>query len=95
MTAVVTLSSGEKVEGTIDRMDDFVISLRLPDGTHRSFQTEGGTSAVQVTEFLIVFAYSGVAAAFIAPRLSGLLQFFIGGSPVFSDVPAVIVTVST
>ena len=50
MTAVITLSSGEKVEGTIDRMDDFVISLTLADGTHRSFQTEGNTPAVQIRD---------------------------------------------
>jgi len=50
MTAVITLSSGEKVEGKIDRMDDFVISLTLADGTHRSFQTEGNTPAVQIRD---------------------------------------------
>jgi cytochrome c oxidase cbb3-type subunit 3 len=50
MTAVVTLSSGEKIEGRIDRMDDFVISLTLPDGTHRSFQTEGGIPTVQIRD---------------------------------------------
>jgi len=48
MTAVVTLSSGEKVEGKLDRIDDFVASLTLPDGTHRSFVTEGNTPAVEI-----------------------------------------------
>jgi len=50
MIAVITLSSGERVEGAIDRMDDFVISLTLADGTHRSFQTEGSTPAVQIRD---------------------------------------------
>jgi len=50
MTATVTLPSGEKVEGKIDRMDDFVISLTLADGTHRSFQTEGNTPAVEIRD---------------------------------------------
>jgi putative hemolysin len=51
-------------------------------------------ASIQVGEFLIVFAYSGVAAAFIAPRLSDFITFFLGTSPVFSDVGAVVVTVA-
>ncbi len=53
-------------------------------------------AAIQVSEFLIVFAYAGIAAAFIAPRLSALLAFFFGidTTTIFSDVPAVIVTVA-
>ena len=34
-------------------------------------------AAIQVSEFLIVFTYAGIAAAFIAPRLSALLAFFL------------------
>ena len=53
-------------------------------------------AAIQVSEFLIVFAYSGIAAAFIAPRMSALLAFFFGidASNLLSDVTAVIVTVA-
>ena len=53
-------------------------------------------AAIQVTEFLIVFAYAGIAAAFIAPRLSALLAFFFGvdATTILSDVPAVVVTVT-
>ena len=51
-------------------------------------------AAIQVSEFLIVFAYAGVAAAFIAPRLSAMLSFF-GVAAVFSDVTAVVVTVAS
>src|SRR4051812_22257886 len=52
-------------------------------------------AAIQVSEFLIVFTYSGIAAAFIAPRLSALLAFFFGidTKNLFSDVTAVILTV--
>ena len=50
MTAIITLPSGEKIEGKIDRMDDFVISLTLADVTHRSFQTEGNTPAVEIRD---------------------------------------------
>jgi putative hemolysin len=52
-------------------------------------------AAIQVAEFLIVFAFSGIAAAYIAPRLSDLLRFFLGpGAPVVRDVAAVVVTVA-
>ncbi len=50
-------------------------------------------AAIQVAEFFIVFAFAGVAAAFIAPRLSALLRFLVGLDVVFSDVSAVVVTV--
>src|SRR6185295_1757497 len=53
-------------------------------------------AAIQVSEFLIIFAYAGIAAAFIAPRLSALLSFFFGidTTSIFSDVTAVIGTVA-
>ena len=52
-------------------------------------------AAIQVSEFLIVFTYAGIAAAFIAPRLSSLLAFFLGiDTTIFSDVGAVAVTVA-
>jgi len=44
----VTLKSGEKVEGVLDRLDDVVVSLTEADGTHRSFRTEGDTPKVEV-----------------------------------------------
>ena len=52
-------------------------------------------AAIQVVEFLIVFAFSGISAAYIAPRLSDLLRFLFGpGAPVVRDVAAVAVTVA-
>ena len=47
-TVTVTLPSGEKVEGLLDRVDDFVVSLTQPDGTHRSFRTNGDTPKVEI-----------------------------------------------
>jgi cytochrome c oxidase cbb3-type subunit III len=49
-TVTVTLPSGEKVTGTIDRLDDFVVSLTTADGTHRSFRTTGDTPKVEVND---------------------------------------------
>jgi cytochrome c oxidase cbb3-type subunit 3 len=48
VTVTVTLPSGEKVEGAVDRLDDFVVSLTQADGTHRSFRTDGDTPKVEV-----------------------------------------------
>ena len=50
MTAVVTLPGGETVEGRLDRIDDFVVSLTQPDGTHRSFITQGDTPKVEIRD---------------------------------------------
>ena len=49
-------------------------------------------SAIQVTEFLVVFTFAAIAAAFIAPRLSEILSVF-GVIAIVSDVTAVVVTV--
>src|SRR5256712_2925106 len=52
-------------------------------------------AAIQVAEFFIVFAFSGISAAFVAPRLSDLLRFVFGpGAPAVRDVAAVVVTVA-
>jgi putative hemolysin len=49
-------------------------------------------SALQVMEFLVIFAYSAIAAAFVAPRL-GQIFALIGVNAVVSDVTAVLITV--
>jgi cytochrome c oxidase cbb3-type subunit III len=48
VTVTVTLPSSEKVEGKLDRIDDFMVSLTTSDGTHRSFATKGDTPRVEV-----------------------------------------------
>ena len=48
MTVTVTLLSGEQIEGVLDRIDDFVVSLTQADGNHRSFRTLGNTPKVEV-----------------------------------------------
>jgi putative hemolysin len=49
-------------------------------------------SALQVMEFLVVFAYSAIAAAYVAPRLSEILSL-VGVRTVLSEVSTVVVTV--
>jgi cytochrome c oxidase cbb3-type subunit III len=48
--AVVTLPSGETVEGELDRADDFTVSLKTSDGVYRSFRTAGGKVKVDIKD---------------------------------------------
>jgi cytochrome c oxidase cbb3-type subunit III len=50
MTATVTTADGQKVDGVLDRIDDFSVTLQLADGTQRTFRRSGGTPAVQITD---------------------------------------------
>jgi cytochrome c oxidase cbb3-type subunit 3 len=41
ITVTVTLGSGQTFTGELSRVDDFTVSLKQADGTHRTFRTEG------------------------------------------------------
>lgn len=47
-TAIVTLASGQRYEGTLVKKDDFIVVLTLPDGTRRSFTRDGDVPQVTV-----------------------------------------------
>ena len=47
-TVTVTLSSTEKVEGRLVRIDDFLVTLMQADGTIRSVRRDGDRPAVEV-----------------------------------------------
>src|SRR5580704_146633 len=47
-TVSVTLPSGERAQGLLARIDDFVVSVALPDGTVRTFRRDGETPKVEV-----------------------------------------------
>jgi cytochrome c oxidase cbb3-type subunit 3 len=42
-SVTVTLPSGQKFEGELERVDDFVVALKQADGTRRAFRTSDGT----------------------------------------------------
>jgi cytochrome c oxidase cbb3-type subunit 3 len=48
VTVTVTPASGEKVEGRLVRIDDFLVTVGLADGTLRSFRREGDVPNVEV-----------------------------------------------
>ena len=47
-TVTVTLASGEKIDGKLERVDDFIVALTQADGTRRSFRTNGDTPKVEI-----------------------------------------------
>ena len=49
-TATVTWPSGEKVEGRLLRIDDFLVTVALEDGSTRSIRRDGDVPAVVVTD---------------------------------------------
>jgi cytochrome c oxidase cbb3-type subunit 3 len=50
VTVAVTTAGGERVEGRLDRIDDFIVTLTLEDGTSRSFRRAGTVPQVQITD---------------------------------------------
>jgi len=49
-TVVVTLPSGQKYEGRLERIDDFMVALTQADGTPRSFRRTGAVPKVEVRD---------------------------------------------
>jgi len=46
----VTLASGEKIEGRLGRIDDFIVTLTLADGTLRSFRRDGDSPRIDISD---------------------------------------------
>jgi cytochrome c oxidase cbb3-type subunit 3 len=49
-TVTVTLASGEKVEGSLVKIDDFLVTLARPDGTIRTIRRDGDQPKVEVKD---------------------------------------------
>jgi cytochrome c oxidase cbb3-type subunit 3 len=50
VTVTVTLASGQKAEGRLDRIDDFIVILTQADGTQRSFRRTGDVPKVEIND---------------------------------------------
>ena len=50
VTVTVTQPSGERVEGRLERLNDFLVVLTQADGRHRSFRRQGATPLVEVDD---------------------------------------------
>jgi cytochrome c oxidase cbb3-type subunit 3 len=50
VTVAVTLANGQRVEGRLERIDDFALTLTQADGTQRTFRRTGNVPQVQITD---------------------------------------------
>jgi cytochrome c oxidase cbb3-type subunit 3 len=50
VTAAITMASGEKVEGRLVRMDDFLITIAQEDGTQSTFRRHGDDPKVEIAD---------------------------------------------
>ena len=50
VTVTVTTPSGEQVQGSLERLNDFLVVLTEPDGRHRSFSRRGDTPRVELDD---------------------------------------------
>ena len=50
VTATITLPSGEKVQGQLARLDNFLVTLLLDDGSLRTFRRDGDRPKIEVTD---------------------------------------------
>jgi len=48
VTVTITPPSGPRVEGRLDRIDDFIVVLTLADGAQRSFRRDGDVPRVEI-----------------------------------------------
>ena len=46
----MTTASGEKIEGEIERLDDFSVAIRRDDGTRRAWRIANGNPRVEVVD---------------------------------------------
>jgi cytochrome c oxidase cbb3-type subunit III len=46
----VTTADGIRVEGVLDKVDDFIVSLTTDEGVHRSFRISGGQPKIEVKD---------------------------------------------
>lgn len=47
-TVTVTYANGQKLEGKLDRVDDFIVTLTVADGTQRTVRRDGDTPKVEI-----------------------------------------------
>jgi cytochrome c oxidase cbb3-type subunit 3 len=50
VTATITSATGGRVEGRLERIDDFTISVILPDGTRRTFRRADDSPKIEIND---------------------------------------------
>ena len=49
-TVVVTMPTGQKYEGRLERIDDFIVTLTQADGMSKTFRRNGNVPAIQIND---------------------------------------------
>jgi mono/diheme cytochrome c family protein len=73
-TVTVTLPSGQKFEGELERVDDFFVALRTADGGRRAFRTTDGTR-VDVKDPLV--AHRELLPTYTDPEIHNVTAFLV------------------
>jgi mono/diheme cytochrome c family protein len=73
-TVTVTLPTGQKFEGELERVDDFFVALRTADGGRRAFRTTDGTR-VDVKDPLV--AHRELLPTYSDPEIHNLTAFLV------------------
>jgi cytochrome c oxidase cbb3-type subunit 3 len=50
VTVTVTMPSGQKIEGPLERIDDFIVVVRQPDGPSRTIRRDGAVPKVEIND---------------------------------------------
>ena len=50
VTVTVTMPSGQKIEGPLDRIDDFVVVVKQGDGPARAIRRDGAVPKVEIND---------------------------------------------
>jgi mono/diheme cytochrome c family protein len=73
--ATVTLASGEQVEGEIERLDDFAVSIRRDDGSRQSWRIADGSPRVDVQDPLK--AHRGLLAIYSDADIHNVTAYLV------------------
>ena len=76
MTVTVTLPTGQKIEGRLERIDDFLVSLTQSDGTPRSFRRNGPLPKVEIHD--PVAAHRNLLAVYTDKNIHDVTAFLVG-----------------
>jgi cytochrome c oxidase cbb3-type subunit 3 len=74
-TVTVTLPSGEKISGTLDRVDDFNVALRDSSGEYHSINREGAVPKVEINDPLK--AHTDLLGKYTDPDIHNVTAYLV------------------
>jgi mono/diheme cytochrome c family protein len=74
-TVTVTLPSGQRAEGKLVRIDDFIVTLSDAEGAHRTFRRDGGVPTVEIHDPLE--AHRGLLPQYTDKEIHDLTSYLV------------------